>query len=386
MVVAAGKGERLKQSTPKAFVSLAGKPLLAHALENLRAVEGLGQVIVTAPESHLQTAKALLAEAGLQGQVVLGGDTRQQSIANALAEVSAEHAVTLIHDAARCLATSQLFESVAKAVSATHGGVVPTLPVVDAMKKVADHTILENVDRSVLAIAQTPQGFPTDRLIAAYAHASIEHPDDAALFLASGGSVTSVPGEANAFKITTPADLEAAERLFSSRLRTGLGTDTHRFATGGVLRLACLDWPETPALEGHSDGDAVAHAMVDAMLGAAQLGDIGTNFGVDRPEYAGATGEVFLAGALKLLHEHGYSLVNVSVQVISNRPKIGPRRAEAEAKLTSIIGAPVSIGATTTDGLGFLGNSEGLAAVATALVSGGPAIQGENGSLDRLGS
>lgn len=388
VIVAAGKGERLGAGVPKAFASLAGRPLLAHAIENLAGVSNLSQVIVAAPESHLETAKQLLANSGLKSQfkVVQGGQTRQQSIANALAEVGNEIEVTLIHDAARALATSKLFETVAQAVVSTHGGVVPTVAVVDTIKKVADEVVYETVDRSVLAIAQTPQGFPTDKLIAAYAHAAEEYTDDAALFQAWGGAVTRVPGEANAFKITSPEDLANAARLFASQLRTGLGTDTHRFATAGTLKLACLDWPGTPALEGHSDGDAVAHAIVDALLAAAGLGDIGSNFGVDRPEYAGASGETFLKATLELLAQHSFNVVNVSVQVISNRPKIGPRRLEAEAKLSSLLGAPVSVGATTTDGLGFLGNDEGLAAVATALISGGARIPDSSPALDRLGS
>lgn len=388
VIVAAGKGERLGAGVPKAFATLAGKPLLAHAIENLAGVSNLSQVIVAAPESHLETANQFLRASQLKAdlKVVQGGQTRQQSIANALAEVAEGTEVTLIHDAARALATSKLFDTVAQAVLATHGGVVPTVEVVDTIKKVAENVVYETVDRTVLAIAQTPQGFPTDKLVAAYAHASQEFTDDAALFQAWGGGVTQVRGEANAFKITSPADLANAERLFSSQLRTGLGTDTHRFAKDGTLKLACIEWPGTPALEGHSDGDAVAHAIVDALLAAAGLGDIGSNFGVDRPEYSGASGEVFLQATLELLSQRGLRVVNVSVQVISNRPKIGPRRAEAEAKLSSLLGAPVSVGATTTDGLGFLGNDEGLAAVATALVSGGVTIQDSREPLDRLGS
>jgi 2-C-methyl-D-erythritol 4-phosphate cytidylyltransferase/2-C-methyl-D-erythritol 2,4-cyclodiphosphate synthase len=129
-----------------------------------------------------------------------------------------------------------------------------------------------------------------------------------------------------------------------------------------------LLWPGEIGLEGHSDGDAVSHAIVDALLAAAALGDIGSNFGVDRPEYAGANGTVFIESTLAMLKAEGFSVVNVSVQLIGNRPKLSPRRVEVEAALTALVGAPVSVGATTTDGLGFLGASEGLAAVATALI------------------
>jgi 2-C-methyl-D-erythritol 4-phosphate cytidylyltransferase/2-C-methyl-D-erythritol 2,4-cyclodiphosphate synthase len=123
-----------------------------------------------------------------------------------------------------------------------------------------------------------------------------------------------------------------------------------------------------PALEGHSDGDSVAHAIVDALLGAAGLGDIGSNFGVDRPEYSGASGAVFIRGALELVANAGYEPVNVAVQVIADKPKIGPRRLELEGQLSGMVGAPVSVLATTTDGLGFLADAKGVAAVATALL------------------
>jgi 2-C-methyl-D-erythritol 4-phosphate cytidylyltransferase/2-C-methyl-D-erythritol 2,4-cyclodiphosphate synthase len=127
-------------------------------------------------------------------------------------------------------------------------------------------------------------------------------------------------------------------------------------------------WPGERGLDGHSDGDAVSHAIVDALLSAAGLGDIGSNFGVDRPEFAGANGKVFMEATLELLNQSGWSVQNVAVQIIGNRPKVAPMREQVEAVLSGIIGAPVTLGATTTDGLGFLGNSEGVAAVATALI------------------
>ena len=151
--------------------------------------------------------------------------------------------------------------------------------------------------------------------------------------------------------------------------RVGIGTDTHAFGGEGPLRLACLDWPDEPRLAGHSDGDAVAHAIVDALLSAAGLGDIGSVFGVDDPRYAGASGEVFLAEARRLIERAGFGIENVAVQLVGVRPRFAPRRAEAEAVVAGILGAPVSIAATTTDGLGFAGRGEGIAAIATALIA-----------------
>ena len=154
----------------------------------------------------------------------------------------------------------------------------------------------------------------------------------------------------------------------STDLRTGIGADVHPFEAGRVLWLAGLEWPGEAGLAGHSDGDVAAHACCDALLSAAGLGDLGVVFGVSRPEWAGAAGTALLAETARLVREAGWEVVNVAVQIVGERPKVGPRRAEAEAALASAAGAPVSVSATTTDGLGFTGRGEGLAAIATALL------------------
>ncbi|QAY58757.1 2-C-methyl-D-erythritol 2,4-cyclodiphosphate synthase [Microbacterium protaetiae] len=158
-------------------------------------------------------------------------------------------------------------------------------------------------------------------------------------------------------------------RLLSAIPRVGIGTDVHRFGGAGTLWLAGLEWPGEPALAGHSDGDAAAHAIVDALLSASGCGDIGTHFGVDRPQYGSAHADVFLVRTLELVQAAGFTVGNVAVQVQAERPRFAPRRAEAEAVLSAALGgAPVSVSATTTDGLGFTGRGEGVAAHAVALV------------------
>jgi 2-C-methyl-D-erythritol 4-phosphate cytidylyltransferase/2-C-methyl-D-erythritol 2,4-cyclodiphosphate synthase len=380
VVVAAGLGTRLGADKPKAFVTLAEKTLIEHALENLAEVPALEQVIVAVPAGHeAQTVEIIelaLAGKNVRYDVVVGGLTRQQSIANALGVIDPEIEVVLVHDAARALAPASLFTRVASEVHRTGLGVVPVMKIADTVKRVDANVVRETVDREALRVAQTPQGFVAKELLKAYAATTAEHTDDASLVQAHGMQVNAIEGDERAFKITTADDLTAAELRFvaadsDGSLRTGIGTDVHRFTADAEkpLYLGTVIWPGERGLDGHSDGDAVSHAIVDALLSAAGLGDIGANFGVDRPEFAGANGRVFIEATLKLLQQKGFSVRNVAVQIIGNRPKVAPMRAEVEKVLTEIVGAPVTLGATTTDGLGFLGNTEGVAAVATALIA-----------------
>jgi 2-C-methyl-D-erythritol 4-phosphate cytidylyltransferase/2-C-methyl-D-erythritol 2,4-cyclodiphosphate synthase len=375
IVVAAGRGERLKASAPKAFVELNGRTILEHSLTPLADLSALAQVVIAAPATHLAEAteianSVLTTDATLD--VVVGGETRQQSIANALAVVSDDVEVVLVHDAARAFASSDLFERVAEAVRSTSASVIPALEIADTIKRVSANQVQETVDRSSLRSAQTPQGFIAADLKRAYANASDDFTDDAALMQSQGKKVSFVAGEVEAAKITTPEDLLGVLSRLNGPGRTGIGVDVHRFSSDSSkkLYLGTIEWPGVPGLDGHSDGDAVSHAIVDALLSAAGLGDIGSNFGVDRPEFSGANGSVFLTETVRMVREAGFEVVNVSVQLIGNRPKVSTKRTEAEKALTDLVGAPVTLGATTTDGLGFLGNDEGVAAVASVLIIG----------------
>lgn len=387
IVVAAGSGTRLGAGAPKAFVGIDGHTILRHALTGVFAAPS-AQVVVVAPAGREGDAltEALEAAPGRRDlvTVVAGGATRQASVAAGLAALWADVDIVLVHDAARALTPPEVFERVIASVDAGAAGAIPVQPVIDTLKRVADDRIIAAVDRSELSAAQTPQGFRRDVLDAAYAAATAEFTDDAALVAEAGHAVAAVPGHPLAFKITTADDLDRARHLLSEvprgsaaaglarevvAPRVGMGTDVHAFGGEGALWLAGLEWPGEQALSGHSDGDAVAHAVVDALLAAAGLGDIGTHFGTDHPEYAGAHADVFLRRTLGLLGEAGWRVGNVSVQVQANRPRFAARRREAEAALSAALGgAPVSISATTTDGLGFTGAGEGVAAFAVALV------------------
>ncbi|SDY40844.1 2-C-methyl-D-erythritol 4-phosphate cytidylyltransferase [Herbiconiux ginsengi] len=378
IVVAAGSGSRLGRPEPKAFVEIGGRSILSRSMDAVRGMSEEAALVVVVPAALVSAASAQLDELRMPAVVVAGGDTRQRSVAAGLEVLPPEVEVVLVHDAARVFTPPDVFDRVVAAVRDLGHGVIPGLPVTDTIKGVAgDGTVRDTIDRSKLTAVQTPQGFPRTHLVEAYALAAADFTDDAALVREAGHPVGVVAGSALAFKITTADDLERAEDVLRRQgsfgraplPRTGVGVDAHAFDPEAELWLAGLHWPGEPGLAGHSDGDVVAHAICDALLGAAGLGDLGSRFGTADPELAGAHGDVFLARTRDILSAAGFRIGNVSVQLIGNRPRFAPRKVEADALLTSILGAPVSVSATTTDGLGFPGRGEGLTAIATCLVS-----------------
>jgi len=381
IVVAAGEGSRLGLGEPKALVPLVGSTILARSLDAIFGMVESVQIVVVAPAARWERAKQIVSEVAGSAlpyvSVVVGGSTRQRSVSAGLAELRPSVDTVLVHDVARALTPSSLFDAVRHAVVQSGGGVIPVLPVADTVKKVDDRgRVDETVERASLRSAQTPQGFPRHILEVAHAKAVGEFTDDAALVAEHGFAVTTIAGDPFAFKITTPWDIRRAEQLLAPLssgvghgVRVGVGVDVHAFDPNAPLWLACLLWPNEPGLAGHSDGDVVAHAVCDALLSASGLGDMGGVFGTDDPSVAGAHGDVFLQRTVELVGRAGLRVNNVAVQIIGNRPRFGPRRVEAESRFFDLIGAPVAISATTTDHLGFTGRGEGLAAVAHALVS-----------------
>lgn len=384
IVVAAGSGSRLGAELPKAFVSLGGQSILRRALEPVLGMSEPAQVVVVVPEAQFALAQDEVRDAfGAAveyASVVVGGAARQSSVAAGLDALWPDVGVVLVHDAARPFTPTALFEAVVARVRASSQGVIPGLPVADTLKRMDADVALETVDRSVLNAIQTPQGFPRIELTESYAAATQDYTDDAAVFAAAGHTVRVIQGDALAFKITTPWDLRRAQQLVeastssgptTSGLRSGIGIDIHAYDESVPLWLGGLHWPDEPGLAGHSDGDALSHAICDALLSAAGLGDLGSRFGTGDPRFADAHGEVFLMATIELVAGVGFSIQNVAVQVIGNRPHLAARRSELEKHLSDVIGAPVSVAATTSDGLGFTGNGEGLAAIATALLLAG---------------
>ena len=370
IIAGAGSGHRLGADLPKALVKLIDKTLVEHAVDSLAPVAQL--IVVTAPAGFEDKFKSVLGD---QVKVITGGVLRSDSIRVALAEIGNEYEFVLVHDAARAIASTQLATKVINELANGEQAVIPALDVVDTIKEVDANGYVRNTpERANLRAVQTPQGFV--KSVLAHAHASAEDAtDDAALVEAIGVKVKVIAGEERALKITTKSDLARAVEILlpntQREIRVGIGTDAHAFSADSSrkLWLAGLLWDGEIGLDGHSDGDVAAHAICDALLSAANLGDLGSNFGVSDPKYAGASGATLLTESLNKVISAGFAIENVAVQIVGNRPKIGTRRAEAISAISKALnGAVVSVSATSTDGLGFTGEGKGLSAIATALI------------------
>ena len=372
IVVAAGAGSRAGGN--KQWRSLGGKPVLRWSVEALLEA-GADVVVVTAPGAGDQAVEAL---AGLAGwRTVEGGETRADSVRNGLSALTGPaDQVVMIHDAARPMLSRAVIDRLLTALQ-TADGAMPALPVADTIKRGADGAITETVDRVDLWRAQTPQAFRLDRLLAAWSRwPSNETPtDDASVVERDGGRVALVEGEARLMKLTFPEDFQMAEALIAAGARTqtrvGMGFDAHRWGPGSSVWLCGVEIPHDQTLIGHSDADAGLHALTDAVLGAIGQGDIGDHFPPTDAQWKGASSDLFLEHAAKLVRERGGRLVHVDVTLICERPKVKPHREAMRARLAEILSLPldaVSVKATTTEAMGFTGRGEGLAAQAIATV------------------
>jgi 2-C-methyl-D-erythritol 4-phosphate cytidylyltransferase / 2-C-methyl-D-erythritol 2,4-cyclodiphosphate synthase len=370
IIAAAGSGERLGAKLPKALVQIAGRTLVEHAFSALSPVVDF--LVITAPLGFENEYKKLFGDSAV---IVTGGATRSSSVNLALAALPEDIEFILVHDAARSFASTALAKKILDQLESGERAVVPALAVSDTIKHVDESGyVIDTPERSALRAVQTPQGFQRDLLLQAHMNGA-EGSDDAALVEALGVKVKVIAGEAGAFKITTKEDIGLAYQFIGSprdrEFKVGIGVDAHAFSSDPSRKmfLAALTWENEIGVEGHSDGDVASHAICDALLSAASLGDLGSNFGVSDPRYAGASGELLLRETLSKIEKSGFTISHVSVQIVANRPKIGPRRSEAIAAISAALGgASVSVSATTTDGLGFTGEGRGISAIATALI------------------
>ena len=368
LIVAGGRGVRAGDGLPKQYRAVGGRTVLRHAVAAFARHPAVAavQVVIHAEDRALYAA----AVAGLDlPPAVHGGATRQASVLAGLEALPAGATHVLIHDAARPFVTAGMIDRVIAAL-ATHDGSTPALPVIDSLRT-GDATVDGEIDRTRLHRVQTPQGFAIAPIVAAHRAATGTESDDVAVARAAGLTVALVAGDEAAFKLTTPADFARAEAVLAARMipRTATGFDVHRFGPGDHLWLCGVRVPHSCGVIGHSDADVALHALTDALLGTIGAGDIGTHFPPSDPQWKGASSDRFLTHACALVRAAGGIIDHLDVTIVAEAPKVGPHRAAFAARVATITGcASVSIKATTTEGLGFTGRGEGIAAQATASV------------------
>ena len=367
IIVAAGSGQRLG-GTPKQFRLLGGKPVLRWSVEALARHPAVRRTRVVIGKGQQELAAAALD--GLDvGALVEGGAERADSVRAGLAQVEDE--AVLVHDAARPFCPHDVIDRLVAALE-FHEGAAPVLAVSDTLAHSAGQ-LGAPVDRSGLVRVQTPQAARTDALRSAYSTWSAPSPptDETSVLTAAGMTVATVAGSPELDKITTAGDLARAERWLAGAMvpRTGMGFDVHAFGGDGPLMLGGVAIPHDRGLSGHSDADVVLHAITDALLGAAGLGDIGEHFPPSDPQWKGADSALFLAQAAALVRAKGAIIDSVDCTLIAEAPRVGPHRTAMRQRIAEILGLDskrVSVKATTTERLGFTGRGEGIAAQAVA--------------------
>jgi 2-C-methyl-D-erythritol 4-phosphate cytidylyltransferase / 2-C-methyl-D-erythritol 2,4-cyclodiphosphate synthase len=372
----------------KLMAPLAGRPLLARTLESLAAAPDVDRIVVVAAPDRATTIGGAAWLPTKVAQVVAGGVRRQDSVGAGVAALERligggrdatndfDDRVVLVHDGARPLVTLELVTAVI-AAAAMHGAAIPVLPVSETIKRIDGETISETVDRTDLAVAQTPQGIRWDvlrRALEKYPFAGPESwTDEGALLEACNIPVHAVPGDASNLKVTLPADLRIAEAtlIAAGRSWVGLGHDSHPFGAGYPLWLGGLEFSGVPRLSGHSDGDVVLHAVADALLGAGRLGDLGRLFPADERTPRGIASSELLTEVVARLAADGLRPATLDVTIVGARPRLGARLDEIRdriAVLTGITSADVSVKASTGNLNGAAGEGRGISATTVAVV------------------
>ncbi|XSG82413.1 MAG: bifunctional 2-C-methyl-D-erythritol 4-phosphate cytidylyltransferase/2-C-methyl-D-erythritol 2,4-cyclodiphosphate synthase [Methyloligella sp. ZOD6] len=394
LIVAAGRGRRAtlptgaaassdsgSEETPKQYRQIGGAPMLAHAIRAFSDHRGVDEVLVVIHESDQARYDAIAG--GLSGKLrpaVVGGSQRQDSVRSGLEALAAQAPdQVLIHDAARPFVDAGLIQRVIDSLK-THMAALPCLPVTDTLKRGRKGIVTETVDRNDLWRAQTPQGFRFQDILDAHRAAaglSMNFTDDASIAEWYGLAVAQVEGSEANQKVTTNEDFVLAEARLSGAvyldgLRIGSGYDVHAFGEGNAVTLGGVSIPHDKALSGHSDADVVLHALTDALLGAIADGDIGVHFPPSDEKWAGADSSVFIGEAVRRVEARGGRILNADVTILCETPKIGPHRDAMCSRIAALLGVDldrVSVKATTQEGLGAIGRSEGIAAMATVTVN-----------------
>ena len=369
LIVAAGSGSRAGGGVPKQYRTLGSKAVVAHAVDVMASHPRIDVVRVVVGIGQEEYAQAALQGRDV-GNLIIGGAQRADSVRAGLAAIG--NGIVLVHDAARPFCPHDVIDRLLDALEG-HDGAVPVLQMADTIAK-GGRTLDAMVDRRDMLRIQTPQAFHVEDLLYAYDEAGRRAPtDESTVMVEAGLKVVTVAGDPMLDKLTTPSDFDRAQAALAERYvsRTGMGFDVHAFAGPGPLMLGGVEIAHDHGLAGHSDADVVLHAITDALLGAAALGDIGEHFPPSDPQWKGAASAIFLAHAASLIRERGGIIDFVDCTIIAEAPKVGPHRAAIRAKVAEILALAedqISIKATTTERLGFTGRGEGIAAQAVATI------------------
>jgi 2-C-methyl-D-erythritol 4-phosphate cytidylyltransferase/2-C-methyl-D-erythritol 2,4-cyclodiphosphate synthase len=382
IIAAGGRGLRIGGARPKQFVTLAGRPMLWHTLEPFSKSGFIDRIVLVVPEADIEYCQERFGSvfAKLQ-KIVAAGEERHQSVAAGLAATGVGDEYVIVHDGARPLVSTDLIQRVVVETIA-HGAAIAATAAKETIKVIDGSFVKSTPDRETLWCAQTPQGFKRQLLIEATSarDPKLVPTDEATLIEQFGAPVRVVAGEDTNIKITTPPDLLWAERLLQMRdnsfihndVRIGNGYDVHRFAGGRKLMLGGVHVPWDEGLSGHSDADVLTHAIIDALLGAAGLGDIGRLFPDTNPDFAGISSLTLLSQVGERLAQQGLRIGNIDAVVMAEQPKLAAHIDEMEEVLAATLDISptrVSVKATTTEGLGFVGRREGIAVQSVAFLT-----------------
>lgn len=365
IIVAAGRGKRLGSSLPKQFLKVRGRTILEMSVEAFEQNKYVDEIFVAANADYCELTEKLCRGFSKLKKIVAGGAERQDSVRAALDCLRGENGIVLVHDAARPFVSEAVINAVIEG-TADFDAAIPTVPAKDTIRQV-DGTGSRTLQRETLACVQTPQGFRISLLKHAFEKAQAEGflgTDDASLVERMGINISMVQGEDANRKITTREDLE-------TEMRIGTGYDVHRLVEGRPLVLCGEQIPYEKGLLGHSDADVALHALMDAMLGAAGLGDIGKHFPDTDERYRGISSMKLLQKTAELLREAGYFLGNADITIIAQRPKIAgyiPKMRDNIAEIMNCDENKINIKGTTTEKLGFVGREEGIASEAVCIL------------------
>ncbi|MBQ3669100.1 MAG: 2-C-methyl-D-erythritol 2,4-cyclodiphosphate synthase [Clostridia bacterium] len=378
MVVAAGRGVRAGLPYNKVFYKLCGRSVLSRSLDALSRTGLIDEIVLVISRDDMALYQKTASEEGacpLVKSVVFGGETRRDSVYSGLKAISPDADIVLVHDAARPFVTREIVSNVISDACKYGSGIISS-PVTDTLKRVSgDMTARETIDRSEVRSVQTPQAFDYKKLMQAHETLPPDDSatDDAYLYEKCFGGVrlTEAQSARENIKLTTPEDFKMAEARLASEIRVGTGYDVHRLVEGRRLVLCGVEIPYEKGLLGHSDADVATHALMDAMLGAAALGDIGKLFPDNDERFKDISSLILLERANDALHDAGYELINCDITIVCQKPRLAPHIDEMRARLGEKLRLDerfISVKATTTEGLGFEGEGKGISAQSVAAV------------------